>query len=102
LENDWKMREAEQRSQARRPMTHPGVGPVTALATDVFLGASFSAATYTYDDFKSQVVQGLQESFGQNDVEPDEKAVKIKASGNRRSSDVIVATSRIFPSRFRQ
>ena len=29
---------AHQRPQARRLMTHPGVGPVTALATDVFLG----------------------------------------------------------------
>jgi len=31
--------QAEQRSGARLLMTHPGVGPVTALATDVFLGA---------------------------------------------------------------
>jgi transposase len=30
--------QAEQRSGARRLMTHPRVGPVTALATDVFLG----------------------------------------------------------------
>jgi transposase len=30
--------EARQRPQARRLLTHPGVGPVTALATDVFLG----------------------------------------------------------------
>jgi transposase len=30
--------QAGQRPQARRLMTHPGVGPVTALATDVFLG----------------------------------------------------------------
>jgi transposase len=29
---------ARQRSGATRLMTHPGVGPVTALATDVFLG----------------------------------------------------------------
>jgi transposase len=29
---------ADQRSQATLLMTHPGVGPVTALATDVFLG----------------------------------------------------------------
>jgi transposase len=29
---------AEQRPRARRLMTHPGVGPVTALATEVFLG----------------------------------------------------------------
>jgi len=28
----------QQRAQARRLMTHPGVGPVTALATEVFLG----------------------------------------------------------------
>jgi len=31
-------REAQQRLQSRRLMTHPGVGPITALATEVFLG----------------------------------------------------------------
>ena len=31
-------REAQQRPHARRLLTHPGVGPVTALATEVFLG----------------------------------------------------------------
>jgi transposase len=30
--------EAQQRPRARQLMTHPGVGPVTALATEVFLG----------------------------------------------------------------
>src|SRR5262244_1422191 len=30
--------QARQRPQARRRLTHPGVGPVTALATEVFLG----------------------------------------------------------------
>ncbi|HZD46214.1 MAG TPA: IS110 family transposase [Acidobacteriaceae bacterium] len=30
--------QAQQRPQARRLMTHPGVGPVTSLATEVFLG----------------------------------------------------------------
>ena len=30
--------QADQHPQARRLMTHPGVGPVTALATEVFLG----------------------------------------------------------------
>jgi len=30
--------QAGQRSGTQRLMTHPGVGPVTALATDVFLG----------------------------------------------------------------
>ena len=29
--------------------------------------SSFTAATYTYSDYKSQVVQALQKSFGQND-----------------------------------
>ena len=53
---------------------------------------SFTAATYTYAEYKSQVVQALQKSFGQSDVKTGEKAVKVKASGNRRSSDVVVAT----------
>jgi transposase len=30
--------QADERPQTRRLMTHPGVGPVTALATEVFLG----------------------------------------------------------------
>ena len=31
-------RQCQQRPQARRLLTHPGVGPVTVLATEVFLG----------------------------------------------------------------
>ncbi|EQD39236.1 hypothetical protein B1B_15465, partial [mine drainage metagenome] len=54
--------------------------------------AAFTAATYSYADYKGQVVQALQKSFGKNDAKPGEKAVKIKASGNRRSSDVVVAS----------
>jgi hypothetical protein len=53
---------------------------------------SFTAATYTYAEYKSHVVQALQKSFGQNDAKPGERAIKIKANGTRRSSDVIVAT----------
>ena len=30
--------QTQQRPDARRLMTHPGVGPITALATEVFLG----------------------------------------------------------------
>jgi len=34
---------AEQRAGARLLLTHPGVGPVTALATDVFLGKALAS-----------------------------------------------------------
>jgi transposase len=37
--------QARQRPPARRLLTHPGVGPVTALATDVFLGDPSRFAT---------------------------------------------------------
>jgi transposase len=37
--------QARQRPQARRLLTHPGVGPVTALATEVFLGDPSRFAT---------------------------------------------------------
>lgn len=48
--------------------------------------------TYSYSDFKSHVIAALQKSFGQNDVKAGKKAVKIKANGNRRNADVVVAT----------
>ena len=32
--------EVQQHPQARRLLTHPGVGPITTLATEVFLGDS--------------------------------------------------------------
>ena len=38
--------QAKQRCGARLLMTHPGVGPVTALATDVFLGDPQRLASY--------------------------------------------------------
>lgn len=53
--------------------------------------ASFIPAAYTFGKYKSQVVGVLQRRFGQDDAKPGEKAVKIKASGTRRSSDVVVA-----------
>lgn len=58
--------------------------------------ASFNAAliagTYPYADYKADVIAALVKSFGAADVNPDKKAVKIKANGNRRSADVVVAT----------
>jgi len=57
--------------------------------------AAFNTAlipgTYSYADYKGHVVAALQESFAA-DVKSDAKAIKIKANGNRRSADVIVAT----------
>jgi hypothetical protein len=54
--------------------------------------SAFVAGTYSYSDYKSHVIAALQKSFGQDDVKPGKKAVKIKANGNRRNADVVVAT----------
>ena len=53
--------------------------------------SSFVAGTYSYDDYKSHVVQALESSFGKENVVAGPKAIKIKPSGNRRSADVIAA-----------
>src|SRR5882762_9706380 len=42
--------QAGQRPQARRLLTHPGVGPVTALATEVFHGDPSSIKTGNKED----------------------------------------------------
>jgi hypothetical protein len=54
--------------------------------------AQFIPGTYTYADYKAGVVAALQKNFGGTDVTPGRRAVKIKASGNRRNADVVVAT----------
>ena len=58
--------------------------------------ASFNAVripgTYAYADYKADVTAALVKSFGAADVKSDKKAIKIKANGNRRSADVVVAT----------
>ena len=54
--------------------------------------AAFVPGTYSYTDYKGHVVAALQKSFGQGDVKPGNKAVKIKTNGNRRNADVVVAT----------
>lgn len=51
----------------------------------------FGAASYLYSDFKKDVIQVLGSKYGA-DVSEGEKAIAIKANGNRRKSDVIVAT----------
>lgn len=50
---------------------------------------AFSPATYTYADFKADVIAWLQKKFGA-DVKLGKKAIFIKGSGNRRDADVLV------------
>jgi hypothetical protein len=51
---------------------------------------STSPGTYSYDQFKSDVVATLRACFG-SAVEVGKKAIAIDASGSRRKADVIVA-----------
>jgi len=52
--------------------------------------ANHSTASYTYDNFKTDVMIALNSNFGRS-VKPGSKAIKIIADGNRRNSDVLVA-----------
>lgn len=53
--------------------------------------ARFSPATYSYSEFKLDVVSALQKSF-ESAVTVGKKAITIAAAGNRRKLDVLVAT----------
>jgi len=48
------------------------------------------SATYTHENFKNDVLSVLVDQYG-SDIDPGNKAVAIKARGNRRKADVIVA-----------
>lgn len=50
----------------------------------------FNDATYTYLDFKRDVVKVLRDTYG-GDIKVGSKAIAINANGNRRKSDVIAA-----------
>ena len=53
--------------------------------------ATFSAnANYSYYEFREDVIKSLTTAFAEA-VTPGNKAIKIAASGNRRSSDVVVS-----------
>ena len=52
---------------------------------------AFSLATYTYADFKTDVLAWLQKKFG-SDVTPGKKAIFIKGNGTRRDADVVVCS----------
>jgi ribosomal protein L37AE/L43A len=70
---------------------HYDISALTAQEQASFNGG-LVPATYPYADYKADVVAALVKSFGAADVNPDTKAVKIKANGSRRSADVVVAT----------
>jgi hypothetical protein len=53
--------------------------------------ASFADAIDTYADFKRDVINQLRIKFG-SAAKTGAKAVKIEAEGNRRASDVLIAT----------
>jgi len=46
--------------------------------------------TYSYSDFKAHVKQALDDAFP-GDVTVSKRTIKVKANGNRRSADVLVA-----------
>lgn len=51
---------------------------------------AYETATYSYPDFKQDVVRVLTDKYGAG-VTAGDKAILIPASGNRRKADVIVA-----------
>ena len=57
---------------------------------DAYLLA-YEDATYTYAEFKRDVLKVLNDAYRQ-DVDPGDKAIAIAANGGRRKSDVIAAT----------
>jgi hypothetical protein len=63
-----------------------GLSPEDKAAYD----AAFVAATYTYADYKKDVLKALTDKFG-DDAKAGDKAIAIAASGNRRKADVIAA-----------
>ena len=65
------------------------VNDLTPADRDAF-DATVSAANYGYAEFRADVLKALTAAFP-GAVTPGKKAIKIAASGNRRSSDVVAA-----------
>ena len=53
----------------------------------------FSAATYSWQEFRSEVLSWLTKHFG-NAVTDGKKAIKISGNGTRRDADVLVCAER--------
>ncbi len=63
---------------------------LTDAQRQAYNASGVTNAAYPFSQFETEVIQQLTKAFG-NDAKPDSKAVKIAASGNRRSADVIIA-----------
>lgn len=50
---------------------------------------NFISATYTYDDFKKDVVEAIQCKFGKDNVTVGNKAIKVHANSCRVDADVV-------------
>ena len=67
-------------------------GDVTALSPEdqqAYHAGFGGPPSYTFAEFKQGVVTRLNNAFGSSDVTQGNKAIAIKASGSRRSADVI-------------
>jgi hypothetical protein len=51
----------------------------------------YSSSTYTYENFKQEVIQALKSYFGEAAVSEGNKSVKIKGDANRLPADVVIA-----------
>ncbi|OGU24498.1 MAG: hypothetical protein A2580_04420 [Hydrogenophilales bacterium RIFOXYD1_FULL_62_11] len=51
---------------------------------------AFTPATYSYDEYKKDVLKALTDRFG-SDVKAGDKAIAVAANGSRRKADVIAA-----------
>lgn len=50
---------------------------------------NFVSATYTYDDFRKDVVKAIQDKFGKENVTVGNKAIKVHANSCRVDADVV-------------
>jgi hypothetical protein len=66
---------------------------LTPVEAATFHSVYSESASYAYAIFKSDVIAALRKSFGYDDVTSGTKAIKIRASGSRRSADVVVANA---------
>src|SRR6266851_3739040 len=70
---------------------HYDLNDLTETEKQAFNATYSGTADYSYGSFRADVVSALEKSFG-TDVKQGKKAVKVKANGSRRNSDVVVAT----------